>query len=281
MYDERLTPDGETIASKKDYELFPIEGNGLVKLFRAHVPIERIEREAQTSRLVHAAGLPSLRVDRAPVRRRDGRVGIVFERVPGERLSALYSRHPGRLFGLTDRIAQLHRHIHETPAVEGLPSQKMRLGEDVLSAGRLSLDARRTLYRTLEALPDGERVCHGNLHPSHVLVDGDTTIATEWGDAVNGNPLADVARTAIILRYPVAQSADYGSRAARIYCLLRSAVYVRRYFAGDRSRLPELRRWLVVCAAARLREELPPESSRRIARLIAVALPRLRGALPA
>lgn len=281
-----LDPPGDVLSrprrmlsSKKNSEVFAVGDDHILKLFRDHVPLERIEREAAVSQLVHGTGLPCPRVESGVVRHHDGRGGIVFERARGQPLSEAYRERPARIVHWTRLIAQVHRRIHDTPAVAGLPPQKRGIAEDVLSAGKLSLDARKIIVRTLESLPEGTSLCHSDLHPSNIIVDRDRATVIDWGGAVNGNPLCDVARTTIILRYPVAKLGDYGERAARIYCALRSVIYLRAYFRGRPAAGLEFRRWLAVLAAARLKDELTPRTSQRLLQLIAGELPRLRAAL--
>jgi aminoglycoside phosphotransferase (APT) family kinase protein len=45
-------------------------------------------------------------------------------------------------------------------------------------------------------------LCHGDLHPGNVLVDRDGPVVIDWFDAAVGSPVADVARTSLLIRPP-------------------------------------------------------------------------------
>jgi aminoglycoside phosphotransferase (APT) family kinase protein len=50
--------------------------------------------------------------------------------------------------------------------------------------------------------PDAEVVCHGDLHPFNVLVDGDHLTVLDWSAALLGAPAYDVAFTSVMLSEP-------------------------------------------------------------------------------
>ena len=75
-------------------------------------------------------------------------------------------------------------------------------------------------------------------------------------DASLGNPLADLARTTVILRGAVATSQipkRWQKTAVRIF----HARYLRHYFALRPGGEAEYGRWLPLVAAARLSENIP------------------------
>src|SRR5262249_32610054 len=52
----------------------------------------------------------------------------------------------------------------------------------------------------LEALPDGDRLCHGDFHPANVLVGRNGPAVIDWTGATRGDPAADLARTRLLLQ---------------------------------------------------------------------------------
>ena len=113
-----------------------------------------------------------------------------------------------------------------------------------------------TLLSLLEELPQGNRICHGDFHPGNVMLTTKGDIAIDWIDVTVGNPLADVARTAII-SLGAAASDQIPNPLMKGFARLFHAIYLRRYFrlrpGGER----EYRRWLPIVAAARLSENIP------------------------
>src|ERR1044071_5794670 len=43
------------------------------------------------------------------------------------------------------------------------------------------------------------RLCHGDMHPSNVILAPDGPMIVDWFDASRGEPVADVARTCLLL----------------------------------------------------------------------------------
>ncbi len=45
-------------------------------------------------------------------------------------------------------------------------------------------------------------LCHGDLHPSNVILTDDGPMIVDWFDACRGEPVAEVARTSLLLLAP-------------------------------------------------------------------------------
>jgi aminoglycoside phosphotransferase (APT) family kinase protein len=59
-----------------------------------------------------------------------------------------------------------------------------------------------SLGRALAFLPPPvgtPRLCHGDLHPSNVILGSDGPMIVDWFDASRGDPIADVARSSVTL----------------------------------------------------------------------------------
>jgi aminoglycoside phosphotransferase (APT) family kinase protein len=117
------------------------------------------------------------------------------------------------------------------------------------------------VLRRLQKLPDGRALCHLDFHPDQVLMTAQGPTILDWATAQQGHPLADVARTTVLLK--VGQ-VPYGSRVMRtIINLWRGqflATYLSRYFALH----PDLNRhtltlWLIPVAAGRMNEGIADE----------------------
>ena len=110
---------------------------------------------------------------------------------------------------------------------------------------------RTAALKALETMPDGDRLCHGDFHPGNILLSQPKPVIIDWIDASIGSPLADVARTSIML---------LGSAATESPMFLRKGIqilhtiYLRRYFQLRPGGYDEYRRWLPIVAAGRLNE---------------------------
>jgi aminoglycoside/choline kinase family phosphotransferase len=105
-------------------------------------------------------------------------------------------------------------------------------------------------------MPDGDRLCHGDFHPGNILVAPQGEIIIDWIDAVRGNPLADLARSTILLR-GAAESSQIGNILEKAFVKTVLVEYIRHYFKLHPGGEQEYRRWLPIVAAARLSENIP------------------------
>jgi len=248
------------IAEGRTAELYAWDEGQVLKLFRDWLPAEDAALEERNSRLVAELGLPVPSVGERV--ERDGRVGLVFERIDGPMMSDAVASVPHRLLRYGRALGRLHAVIHSKAIDSELPSQHDRLQRKIRAARSLSEPLRDAASRALRALPQGTALCHGDFHPENVLLSRRGPVLIDWIDATAGNPVGDVARTIVLIRY--SGLPRQGLRKWRVR-LLRS-LFLRAYLSGYSRRSPlrrsELRRWLPVVAAARLSEDIEGEDER-------------------
>ena len=124
-------------------------------------------------------------------------------------LPRILARLPAQL---ADTMAAIHA-IDPAPVVQRAravaPTVALSLDElwPHVRAGA-DLAGRRDLADALDTLaahppPRGETVlCHGDLHPFNLLLDGDRITVLDWTGALAAPPAYDVALTRLLLRYP-------------------------------------------------------------------------------
>ena len=87
-------------------------------------------------------------------------------------------------------------------------------------------------------------LCHGDLHPLNVLVDGERASVIDWTDAGMGDRPGDVARTALLFRVAAVAAT---SRAERGVLHALAPLLARRYLRAYARHLPldpaRLRLW--------------------------------------
>jgi aminoglycoside phosphotransferase (APT) family kinase protein len=131
---------------------------------------------------------------------------------------------------------------------------------------------REAALRRLDQRPDGDALCHGDYHPDNVLVTRDGPIIIDWGGASSGHPLADVARTALLLQVGELPSSHLNRwLLASVRALVRRT-YVCRYLRLRPASAKELAAWRLPIAVARLGEEIAEEKS-KLLRLVEAACP--------
>jgi len=127
---------------------------------------------------------------------------------------------------------------------------------------RLPLELRVALLNHLEQLPDGTALCHGDFHPENVLVAQDGVYVIDWPNATRGNPVADIARTTLLVLYSELPPDLPGRKEIMQQREQFYQTYLEHYqtFSGLDS--AQLQSWMPIVAAARLRDNIPAEEPR-------------------
>jgi len=189
-----------------------------------------------------------------------GRTGLVLERLAGQDMLTLLQRRPWRVLGLARGLAAAHLAIHAVRVPSGLPELRGMLAARIQDVG-LPPVVRDFAVRTLDGLPDGDRVCHGDYHPGNLLVAADRVSVIDWVGAARGAPEADHARTLLLLRR--ADPLPGTSALSRALMTAGRSVfaygYTRAYTAGSPEPLRQVNAWLTVHTAARLSEGIAVE----------------------
>ena len=242
---------GPRLAVGRTAEIFAWREDQVLKLYQGWMPASDADHEAEVTYLVRALGLPVPQAfGRADM---DGRHGIIFERIGGQALLDQALAGSGHAVAAAETLGRLHAAMHARNA-PALPRLRERLVDRITHAAPLPPAWRKAAVRQLEGLPDGDALCHGDFHPANVLLTEAGPVIIDWLDATSGHPLADVARTVMLIRF--AEVPDE-ALAARLSPGFR-AVFVQAYLAAYRPLRPaseeDLQRWLPVVAAARLAE---------------------------
>ena len=244
---------GEPIAQGLTAEVFIWDETRILKLFRAGWARDQVKYEARIASAVHSAGLPVPAVGK--IVQANGRHGVLYEHVEGPSMIDSIGQQPGTLSRSARMLADLHAHMHARNSVPGLPSQRAELTKHIRAAQMLPSDLRRAALRALDTMPEGDRLCHGDFWPGNVLMSSRGPIIIDWICATNGNPLADVARSSVLLLGAVASPLLSRKQTATIRRI--HWAYLRRYFQLRPEGQEQYKAWQPIVAAARLSENVP------------------------
>ena len=190
----------------------------------------------------------------------DGRVGLVYERVEGPSMLKQIMTHPWQLFSLARQFADLHTCIHAQDGT-GLPSIRPELTKLVQKSAAFLDDSSRVVLDTLMNLPDGNALCHFDFHPDQVIVTRRGPVILDWMNACQGHPMADVARTDILMTLG---HVPYGGAMMRAFINLWRDMFHKTYLSHYFSLHPgtgkeDLIPWLIPVAVDRLNEKIDGE----------------------
>lgn len=250
-----LQKPGLPIAEGRTAEIFAWGEGRVLKLFRPDFGRSAAEYEFDIARAIDRCDLPAPRAfDLVTM---GDRVGIVYERVDGASMLAELMAQPQRAPQLARTLADLHFEIHQRKP-SGLPRQRERFLRWLNCA--LLDDARKDhVRRALNALPDGDALCHGDFHPDNIILTSDGPMIIDWANASIGNPLGDVGWTALLVQ--VASAPPDTPPSDPLWQLRRSfgESYLRRTFELDPAARGLLDAWMLPVAAARLGDGIPEE----------------------
>ena len=78
--------------------------------------------------------------------------------------------------------------MHDLVAPEDLPSLRDLVRTKIEVAADLPAELADFALEKLDALPDGDRLCHGDFHPGNILLGGDGPAVIDWTDAPAATP---------------------------------------------------------------------------------------------
>jgi aminoglycoside phosphotransferase (APT) family kinase protein len=227
----------------------------VVKVPVLSTPEGWIRSEARYVEAVRAAGAPVPRL--LGIEQIAGRAASVWERVEGKSMWQHVVDRPDRSVELGRLLADVQDALLQLVPPVTLPRQRDRLVSKIRRAAA-TIDA--SLARALEFLPpqaSTPRLCHGDLHPSNVLLGRDGPVIVDWFDASRGDPIADVARSSLTLLSDGADPPRHlpGSDPATLGAL--TDAYLARL--GEHFEIDQdlLARWQAVNAVARIAEGVP------------------------
>ncbi|MDE6373501.1 MAG: phosphotransferase [Clostridia bacterium] len=167
----------------------------------------------------------------------DGKWSIIMDNIEGTTLSELMRKHPEKEDEYLDLFVSLQRTVlsKRVPMLNKL-KDKM---QGRISEAKLDATTRYDLHTRLDSLPKHYNLCHGDFHPSNVIITKDgTPYIIDWAHATQGNASADVART--YLMFYLEGKDQLAEKYLKLYCLKSDTA--KQY----------VQKWIPIVAASRL-----------------------------
>ena len=247
---------GKPLASGRTAEVYDWKPGWVLKLFFAWSEPGIADYERRITAAICATGLPFPMV--GDIICINGRVGLLYEKCEGQSMDDDLHKHFFHGTKHARRMAELHTEMHAKIMQADIASTRHRLEHKIRDAKPLPENIRTAALKALETMPDGDRLCHGDFHPGNILLSRSKPTTIDWIDASIGSPLADVARTSIML---LGSAATESTWFLRYGIRILHAIYLRRYFQLCPDGKDEYRRWLPIVAAGRLNEGIVEQES--------------------
>lgn len=244
------------IGQGRTAEIYEWDDDKIIKLYKKGISKKAIENEYNISMRLYEKGMPVVKV--YDLIKLNGRYGVVYGRVFGQTMMNVIASKPWKITRESRRLAVLHKEIH-AGIEEQIPSEKSILKQNIAAVEMLDEDQKDKLFRYIEELPDDNKLCHGDFHPDNILIDGEKAVVIDWMTATRGNPLSDVARTTIMLKYGQIPE-DKSALEKTVMNLMRKKLlkeYTKKYLEISEKDIKDIEQWELPIAAARLTEWIP------------------------
>jgi aminoglycoside phosphotransferase (APT) family kinase protein len=263
---------GKLIGQGRTAQVYAWGEGQVLKLFLKEYSNEAA-REFRITKGAHDLGAPVPAVEQ--MIEIDGRQGIIFERITGPTMMEALQSHPWRLVRYARTMAELHAEIHSHEEAS-LPSLLENLEAAFRQREGIPESLRQIAIDSLLEVPDGNTVLHFDLHPINILLSPSGPVVIDWMTAKRGDPLADVARTMLLMttgtQPPAGALTTWLANRGRGWFV---AAYLKRYRKLRPYVDRELSAWRVPMAAARLVfENLTGEERQRALAIVAESMER-------
>lgn len=193
---------GPLIAVGRTAEVYAWNQGQALKLFYDWCPDNWAKHEVDIGHAMNATGLPIPELlGEVEV---NGRSGILYERVEGTSMLRMITSKPWLIPRMARLLAGLQAEIHYQDG-SAFPSLRGYLEASIQGAKGLAPEQKAQTLERLGQLPDGESLCHFDFHPDQVLITAEGPVVLDWMTAQKGNPMADIARTSLLLAIGSAQ----------------------------------------------------------------------------
>lgn len=182
------------IAVRKNKTIYR-DDNTCVKVFNNDYSKADVLNEALNQSRVEETGLNIPKI--LEVTMIDGKWAIVSEFIEGKTLAQLMEENPDKKRSYIEMLVDIQLEIQSKscPLLNKLKDKMNRK----ISSCELDATTRYDLHTRLDSMPKHNKVCHGDLNPSNIIITEDgTPYIIDWAHVTQGNASADAARTYLL-----------------------------------------------------------------------------------
>ncbi|MBO5526200.1 MAG: aminoglycoside phosphotransferase family protein [Clostridia bacterium] len=189
------------------------DGDVLVKQFDESYPKADVLNEALNNARVEDIGLCVPKI--LAVSCIDGKWSITKEYIEGKTLAQLMEEHPDKEDEFLSMFVNIQLEINsmKVPMLSRL-RDKM---QSRISASGYPQHVRYDLHMRVDGLPKHNKLCHGDLAPSNIIITPDGRhFVIDWTHATQGNASADTARA--YLNFYIEGKEELAEKYLKLYC---------------------------------------------------------------
>ena len=189
------------------------DGDKCVKVFNEDYSKADVLNEALNQARIEETGLNIPKI--LEITMIEGKWAIVTEYINGKTLAQLIAENPEKKNEYLDLFVDIQLEIHskKSPLLNKLKDKMHRK----ISSTTLDATTRYDLHTRLEGMPKHDKVCHGDLDLSNIIIKEDgTPFIIDWAHATQGNASADAART--YLRFCLNEDIEGAKKYLELFC---------------------------------------------------------------
>ena len=189
------------------------DGDKCIKVFDKDYSKADVLNEALNQARIEETGLNIPKV--LEVTTIDGKWAIVSEFIEGVTLAELMEKNPDKLDEYLNVLVDVQLEIQSKtcPLLNKLKDKMNRK----ISESDLDATTRYELHSRLEGMPKHNKVCHGDINPSNIIVTNDGKYyIIDWSHATQGNASADAARTYLL--FCLKENEEIAKKYLEIFC---------------------------------------------------------------
>lgn len=264
---------GKLIGQGNTAEIFEWDNNNILKLYRNGLSEDLCTKEFELTKYA----FEHLNIAPKPIKLiySNGRAGAIYERLTGKTMLKLLLSKPWNFRKYSKLLAHSHIKIHQRATLSAV-TVKEKLREDIENVTLLSLEEKQLLYKYIDTLPDGDCICHFDFHPDNIILLDKKYYVIDWMTACIGDPLSDVARTLLLLKFAeIPRVPGFVNLLVKLYKKIIYHIYLTEYLEGTGATLSDIERWELPLAAARLCEWIPEREFKKLLNMVKMKLSKI------
>ena len=233
----------ELIKERKNKEIY-IEDNKIIKLYVENYSTSDILNEALNQARVEEysnLNVPKL----IEVKKYNNRWAIVSEKIEGKTITELIEEDPTNKDKYLNLFVDVQLTIldNEVPLLNRIKEKFTRKLEN---ATNIDNNTKYELLQRLQGMKNHNKLCHGDFHPSNVIVRNDGVVyVIDWAHVTQGNASADAARTYLL--FSIAGDVDTAEE------------YLDLFSEKTKISKRNIQRWIPIVAATQMTKQIPEE----------------------